>query len=126
VIRESFVVFILVEADSFGVFLHEAEQDASGPLFGVEVVEFFRLTRLDVLGVGIVGGIFGADDQMQEGHPSTGELFDLVVDFVVYGLPEELDAEIDVFGVLARGEQFLEGGKCCLEELARTINTAKK
>lgn len=108
-VGEGSVIFLFVVALPLGVFLHEPEQDAGGPLLGVEVVELFGFTGLDVFGVGVEVGVGGSDDVMEEGHPGAGNLFDFGADFVVHCFPEELDAEVDVFGVTFLLEQILQG-----------------
>ena len=61
--------------------------------------------------MGFVFGVGGTDDGVEQGHPSADQDFELCVYFVVHCFPEELDAEIDDFGLWSTSDQVEENWK---------------
>lgn len=87
VFRERFVVLVLVVGPLLGVFLYKPEENTSGPLFGVEIVEFLGFPGLYILRMLVILGVGCPDDSMQQHHPAAGDLLDLLRDLIVHRLP---------------------------------------
>lgn len=76
----------------------------------MEIVKLLSFSELDIVRMSIVLGVGSADDGMEERHPPADDVLDFRIDLIVNCFPNELNAQIDDFGLLPPGDEFKQGG----------------
>lgn len=95
VVAELFVLLIFFYESRFSVFLNESEEYSCGPFFSMEI-EKLRGSFCFWLGnIFVKLRVLQIDDEGNQVHPVNYQLFHSIINFIMYGFPEEFGHKVN-------------------------------